>query len=67
MHLGGALGLDAGFGRKVRGLKVTADELPDYVERVARARLTMRRTREPRSERFARPWAARARAEEALS
>ena len=34
MHLGGGLGLDAGFGRKVRGLKVTADELPDYVERV---------------------------------
>ncbi|KPC93003.1 sulfite reductase, partial [Streptomyces sp. NRRL F-6602] len=34
VHLGGALGLEAGFGRKVRGLKVTADELPDYVERV---------------------------------
>ena len=28
---------DAGFGRKLRGLKVTADELPDYVERVVRA------------------------------
>ena len=37
MHLGGGLGLDAGFGRKLRGHKVTADELPDYVERVARA------------------------------
>ncbi len=36
VHLGGALGLDAGFGRKVRGLKITADELPDYVERVLR-------------------------------
>ena len=36
VHLGGALGLDAGFGRKVRGLKVTAAELPDYVERVLR-------------------------------
>ena len=34
VHLGGALGLEAGFGRKVRGLKVTSDELPDYVERV---------------------------------
>ncbi|MEV2188780.1 nitrite/sulfite reductase, partial [Streptomyces sp. NPDC047966] len=34
VHLGGALGLDPAFGRKVRGLKVTADELPDYVERV---------------------------------
>ncbi len=37
VHLGGGLGLDAGFGRKLRGHKVTADELPDYVERVARA------------------------------
>ena len=36
VHLGGGLGLDAGFGRKVRGHKVTADELPDYVERVVR-------------------------------
>lgn len=34
VHLGGALGLEAGFGRKVRGLKVTAAGLPDYVERV---------------------------------
>ncbi|HEX6449326.1 MAG TPA: nitrite/sulfite reductase [Trebonia sp.] len=40
IHLGGALrGGDAtgsGFGRKVRGLKTTADDLPDYVERVLR-------------------------------
>ena len=36
VHLGGGLGLQAGFGRKSRGLKVTADELPDYVERVVR-------------------------------
>jgi sulfite reductase (ferredoxin) len=36
VHLGGAIGFDAGFGRKLRGLKVTADELPDYVERVLR-------------------------------
>ncbi|MFC4531824.1 nitrite/sulfite reductase [Sphaerisporangium dianthi] len=34
VHLGGSLGVNAGFGRKVRGLKATADELPDYVERV---------------------------------
>jgi sulfite reductase (ferredoxin) len=34
VHLGGGLGLDAGFGRKLRGHKVPADELPDYVERV---------------------------------
>jgi sulfite reductase (ferredoxin) len=40
VHLGGTLsGGDAagsGFGRKVRGLKATAEELPDYVERVLR-------------------------------
>src|SRR5437899_6034670 len=36
VHLGGGLGLQAGFGKTLRGLKVTADELPDYVERVAR-------------------------------
>jgi sulfite reductase (ferredoxin) len=38
VHLGGSLaggdGSESGFGRKVRGLKTTADELPDYVERV---------------------------------
>ena len=34
VHLGGGLGLDAGFGRKVRGHKVTGDDLADYVERV---------------------------------
>lgn len=61
VHLGGALGLDPGFGRKVRGLKVTSAELPDYVERV------VRRFQEQREEgeRFA-TWAARA-SEEALS
>ena len=40
IHLGGALsmaaGQQAGFGRKLRGLKTTADELPAYVERVTR-------------------------------
>ncbi len=38
IHLGGSLaggdGSASGFGRKVRGLKTTADQLPDYVERV---------------------------------
>ena len=61
VHLGGALGLDAGWGRKVRGLKVTSDELPDYVERVVRRFVA---DREP-GERFA-TWAVRA-DEEALS
>ncbi|MFD7493961.1 nitrite/sulfite reductase [Streptomyces sp. NPDC059832] len=58
VHLGGALGLEAGFGRKVRGLKVTSAELPDYVERV------LGRFQEEREdgERFA-AWAARAGAE----
>jgi sulfite reductase (ferredoxin) len=61
VHLGGGLGLDPGFGRKVRGLKVTSAELPDYVERV------LRRFQQERNdgERFAQ-WAARA-SEEALS
>jgi sulfite reductase (ferredoxin) len=36
VHLGGAIGEDSGFGRKLRGLKVRADDLPDYVERVLR-------------------------------
>ncbi|MGA6153082.1 nitrite/sulfite reductase [Stenotrophomonas sp. NPDC087984] len=60
VHLGGALGLEPGFGRKVRGLKVTAAELPDYVERL------LHRFQEQREdgERFA-TWAARA-SEEAL-
>ena len=44
-----------GFGRKVRGLKVTADELPDYVERVL-ARFQAERED---GERFAQ-WVARA-------
>ncbi|WP_336205734.1 nitrite/sulfite reductase [Nonomuraea sp. LPB2021202275-12-8] len=34
IHLGGSLGVNSGFGRKVRGLKTTAEALPDYVERV---------------------------------
>ncbi len=34
IHLGGTLGVNSGFGRKVRGLKTTAKALPDYVERV---------------------------------
>jgi sulfite reductase (ferredoxin) len=36
VHLGGSLGTDPGFGRKLRGLKVTADGLTDYVERLLR-------------------------------
>ncbi|MCC5577653.1 nitrite/sulfite reductase [Microtetraspora sp. AC03309] len=36
VHLGGSIGVNPNFGRKVRGLKATAEELPDYVERVVR-------------------------------
>jgi sulfite reductase (ferredoxin) len=61
VHLGGALGLEPAFGRKVRGLKVTSAELPDYVERVLRRFQAEREE----GERFA-VWAARA-SEEALS
>ncbi|MCT2590905.1 nitrite/sulfite reductase [Streptomyces sp. N2-109] len=55
VHLGGSLGLEPGFGRKVRGLKVTAEELPDYLERVLRAFGEQRTD----GERFTQ-WAARA-------
>jgi sulfite reductase (ferredoxin) len=55
VHLGGGTGLDAGFGRKLRGHKVTADELPDYVERVVLRFADERRA----GERFAQ-WVARA-------
>jgi sulfite reductase (ferredoxin) len=55
VHLGGGLGLDAGFGRKLRGHKVTAEEVPDYIERLARAYLAGREI----DERFAQ-WVARA-------
>ncbi|MEK6441950.1 nitrite/sulfite reductase [Pseudonocardia sp. T1-2H] len=55
VHLGGGLGLDAGFGRKLRGLKVTSAELGDYVERVVRTYVAQR---EP-GERFA-TWVLRA-------
>ncbi len=47
IHLGGRLALAEGeessFGRKVRGLKTTAEELPAYVERVARRYLAGRK------------------------
>jgi sulfite reductase (ferredoxin) len=55
VHLGGGLGLDAGFGRKVRGHKITGDDLADYVERVVRNFDAQRDT----GERFAQ-WVARA-------
>ncbi|MFQ6143390.1 nitrite/sulfite reductase [Streptomyces seoulensis] len=61
VHLGGALGLEPSFGRKVRGLKVSSAELPDYIERV----LTRFQAERADGERFA-AWAARA-SEEALS
>ncbi|MFE1291097.1 nitrite/sulfite reductase [Streptomyces sp. NPDC058751] len=60
VHLGGGLALregeDGRFGRKLRGLRTTAAELPDYVERVTRAYLAGRKDA---AETFA-EWAARA-------
>jgi sulfite reductase (ferredoxin) len=55
VHLGGGLGQDAGFGRKLRGLKVAAADVPDYVERVVGRFLAQRRA----DERFAQ-WVTRA-------
>ncbi len=47
VHLGGQLGTEAAFGRKFRGLKVTADEASDYAERVLRGYLERRSEQEP--------------------
>ncbi len=35
VHLGGSLGAHTNLARKTRALKVTADDLPDYIDRVA--------------------------------
>ena len=65
VHLGGSLnggdGSGSGFGKKLRGLKTTAEDLPDYVERVLRR---FQAARNP-GESFA-AWTARA-GEEKLS
>jgi sulfite reductase (ferredoxin) len=55
VHLGGSLGLDSGFGRKLRQHKVTSDELGDYIDRVVRNFVKHRNA----GERFAQ-WAIRA-------
>jgi sulfite reductase (ferredoxin) len=55
VHLGGGLGLDSGFGRKLRQHKVTSNELGDYIDRVTRNFLKHRHE----GERFAQ-WAVRA-------
>ncbi len=60
IHLGGALGHNAGFGRKLRALKVTAEDLPDFVDRVTGHFLEQRES----GEQFA-DWVVRA-DEEAL-
>jgi len=55
VHLGGSLGLDSGFGRKLRQHKVLSDELGDYIDRVVRNFVKQR----SEGERFA-TWALRA-------
>jgi len=49
VHLGGRLGRgeDNDFGRKIRGHKVKADGMPEYVERVTRNYLDTREADEP--------------------
>jgi sulfite reductase (ferredoxin) len=42
IHLGGQLGAEAAFGRKFRGLKVTAEQAPDYAERILNGYLERR-------------------------
>jgi sulfite reductase (ferredoxin) len=55
VHLGGSLGLDSGFGRKLRQHKVLSTELGDYIDRVVRNFVKQRNE----GERFA-TWALRA-------
>jgi len=55
VHLGGSLGLDSGFGRKLRQHKVLSSELGDYIDRVVRNFVKQRE----QGERFA-TWAVRA-------
>ena len=55
VHLGGSLGLDSGFGRKLRQHKVLSSELGDYIDRVVRNFVKQRE----HGERFA-TWALRA-------
>jgi sulfite reductase (ferredoxin) len=55
VHLGGSLGLDSGFGRKLRQHKVLSSELGDYIDRVVRNFVKQREE----GERFA-TWAMRA-------
>ena len=59
VHLGGSLGLDSNFGRKLRQHKVTGAEVGDYIERVVR---NFSDQHEP-GERFAQ-WALRANEED---
>ncbi|MEZ5209600.1 nitrite/sulfite reductase [Gordonia sp. (in: high G+C Gram-positive bacteria)] len=55
VHLGGSLGFDSGFGRKLRQHKIYADDSIDYIERLVRNFIAGR----TEGERFA-EWAARA-------
>ncbi|MGQ0678921.1 MAG: nitrite/sulfite reductase [Actinomycetota bacterium] len=55
VHLGGHLGEDNRFGRKVRGLKVPAYQLADYCERLLRKYLSTRQEAE-----LFHQWSARA-------
>ncbi|HEX2239706.1 MAG TPA: nitrite/sulfite reductase, partial [Actinomycetota bacterium] len=54
VHLGGHLGTDHALARKLRGFKVPASELADYVERLLRRFISSRRSDEPFHE-----WAVR--------
>ncbi len=55
VHLGGSLGFDSAFGRKLRQHKVTSPEMGDFIERVVRNFIKHRNE----GERFAQ-WAVRA-------
>ncbi|HYS03518.1 MAG TPA: nitrite/sulfite reductase [Candidatus Eisenbacteria bacterium] len=42
VHLGGHLGIESRFGRKVKGARIRADRLPDFLESLLRAYLARR-------------------------
>jgi sulfite reductase (ferredoxin) len=55
VHLGGSLGFDSGFGRKLRQHKIYADEATDYIDRLVRNFIKHKNSDERFSE-----WAMRA-------
>jgi sulfite reductase (ferredoxin) len=54
VHLGGGMGDDAGFGRKVKGVRVFAEDSADYVENLVKRYRARRGPEEPSFTEFVR-------------